>query len=52
MGGASDLNDPHLLAVFVAKELHHVGAVLDFCVGDLAPGDGFCFFDAGVYGGL
>ena len=32
-GAAADLHDAHRISVFVAEELHHVGAALDLGVG-------------------
>jgi hypothetical protein len=45
---AADLDDADDVAVFVAEELHDVGAALDVGVFDFAPGNGVVGFDGGV----
>ena len=45
---AADLDDADEVAVFVAEELHDVGAVLDVGVRDFDPGDEIVGFDGGV----
>ena len=48
MVAAADLDDANQVTVFVAEELHNVGAILDVGVGDLDPGNGVAGLDGGV----